>query len=183
MVLMRIALIAAALVLSGCASEHPPLTLAPQVDLSRYSGKWFVISEIPYVGERGNVGGYVVYEPNPDGSIRDEYHAREGTFDGKPVDMTFMDRVVEGTNNAKWRVRIFWPIFVSYPILYVSPSYNLAVVGYPDRSMGWIFSRSPDISDADYQAALARFAQQGYDTSKFVRVAQRPDQIGKLGFY
>ena len=180
---MHVALAAAALVLSGCTRGQPPLALAPQVDLSRYSGKWFIISEIPYIGERGNVGGYVVYEPNPDGSIRDEYHGRESTFDGKPVNLAFTDNVVEGTNNAKWRVRVFWPIFVSYPILYVSPSYDLAVVGYPDRSLGWIFSRSPDISSEGYQAALAQFAKQGYDTSRFVRVAQRPDQIGKLGFY
>jgi apolipoprotein D and lipocalin family protein len=172
----------ATLALAGCATQQPPLSLAPNVDLSRYYGTWFIIAEIPYIGERGNVGATAVYKPLPDGRIRDEYHAHEHRFDGKAVDMAFTDSVVPGTNNAKWRVHLFWPISVSYPILYVSPDYQVSLVGYPDRSLGWIFSRTPDMTDADYHALLARFAAEGYDTSKFARVAQRPGQIGQPGF-
>ncbi len=43
--------IAAMLALGGCASEGTPLTLAPQVDLDRYAGRWYIIANIPYFAE------------------------------------------------------------------------------------------------------------------------------------
>jgi hypothetical protein len=38
--------------LAACSSESPPLTLAPDVDLSRYAG-WYVITNISYFAEKG----------------------------------------------------------------------------------------------------------------------------------
>lgn len=170
------------LLLAGCAGSGAPLKLAPQVDLARYWGRWFIVAEIPYAGERGNVGNVVDYTPLPDGHIRDVYDAHEKSFDGQPVHLEFDDRVVDGSNGALWRVRLFWPLFVSYPIIDVDPDYRISLVGYPDRSLGWVFARTPDISDAAYAAALQTFATQGYDVSKFRRVPQRPEQIGQPGF-
>ncbi len=170
------------LLLAACASSDPPLQLAGRVDLDRYYGRWYIISEIPYVGERGNVGSYVEYSPLPDGHIKDVYYGREKTFDGKVDSMTLDDYVVADSNNAMWRVRLFWPIYVSYPILDVDPNYQVALVGYPDRSLGWVFARSPRMDDAAYAEAMRKFAAQGYDVSKFRKVAQFPEQIGQPGF-
>jgi apolipoprotein D and lipocalin family protein len=39
--------------LAACSSESPPPTLAPDVDLSRYAGRWYVITNIPYFAEKG----------------------------------------------------------------------------------------------------------------------------------
>ena len=44
------------LLLTGCSPEAQPLMLAPQVDLDRYAGRWYIIANIPYFAERGNVG-------------------------------------------------------------------------------------------------------------------------------
>ena len=170
------------LLLAGCAAEGPPLQLARQVDLERYYGRWYIIAEIPYFGERGNVGATVEYAALPDGRIGDIYDAREKTFDGKPVHMVLEDYVVEGSNNALWRVKLFWPVFVSYPILDVDPAYRVSLVGYPDRSLGWVFARTPRLDDATYAAAMGKFAAQGYDVTQFRKVAQFPDQIGQPGF-
>jgi apolipoprotein D and lipocalin family protein len=173
-----------ALLLAGCGGGGggTPLTLAKSVDLSRYSGKWYIVAEIPYWGERGNVGDTATYTVLPNGTIDDKYFAHEGSFTGKVDTNDLNDYVVAGTNNALWRVRLFWPIYVSYPILYVDPEYRIALVGYPDRSLGWIFSRSKTMDDATYQAMLKRFAAEGYDISQFRRVPQSPDEIGKPGF-
>ncbi len=169
------------LLLAACASG-PPLSLAKSVDIQRYSGDWYIIAEIPYVGERGNVGSTVKYTPLPNGHVLDEYFAHQHDFAAPITHASFDDYVVDGTGNALWRVRLFWPIFVSYPILDVDAAYTTALVGYPDRSLGWIFSRSADMTDADYQAQLTKFAAQGYDPTAFRRVPQHPDQIGKAGF-
>jgi hypothetical protein len=45
-----------------------------------------------------------------------------------------------------------------------------------------LFARSPDISDAKYYELLSRLDEMGYDTLRFRRVPQAPEQIGKPGF-
>ena len=163
----------ASLPLAACATTDAPLTLAPQVDLERYFGKWWIIANIPYFAERGNVDAYVEYRRRPDGDIADIYVSRPESFTAEPVRREGRAYVVEGHNNALWRVTFLWPIFVSYPILYVDPDYQTALIGYPDRSLGWIFSRKPTMDDATYESLLARFAAQGYDTKLFVKVPQK----------
>ena len=162
--------------LAGCATalDSTPLTLAPSVDLERYFGRWYVIANIPYFAERGNVGAYVEYYRRPDGQIADVYYAREDGFASPLERREGRAYVVEGTGNARWRVTFVWPIFVSYQILYIDPDYRTALIGYPDRSLGWVFSRDPDMDDATYRELLGRFEMQGYDISQFQRVPQRP---------
>jgi apolipoprotein D and lipocalin family protein len=164
----------AALPLAACGVPDAPLALAPQVDLDRYFGRWWIIANIPYFAERGNVGAYVEYYRRPDGDIADVYYARDTSFDAPLTRREGRAYVVEGKNNALWRVTFLWPIFVSYPILYVDPAYETALIGYPDRSLGWVFSRKPTMDEVTYRSLLARLAAQGYDTSQFVRVPQRP---------
>ena len=66
--------------------------------------------------------------------------------------------------------------------LYVDPDYHYTILGYPGKNLGWIFSRERDMSDDTYRALLGRLDAMGYDTSRFRRVPQRPDQLGKAGF-
>jgi apolipoprotein D and lipocalin family protein len=49
--------------------------------------------------------------------------------------------------------------------------------------LGWVFSRTPTIDDTDYRALLQRFAAAGYDITRFRKVIQLPEQIGKPGFW
>jgi len=90
--------------------------------------------------------------------------------------------VVPGSHNARWRETPFWPLYLSYLILYVDPDYQYALVGYPGRGYGWIFSRKPEIDDATYQSLLGRMKDAGYDTARFRRVPQTPQQVGTSGF-
>ncbi len=161
---------------AGCSVpsvERPPLTLAKDVDLERYFGRWYIIANIPYFAERGNVGAYVEYARRPDGQIADVYYAHANCFDSPLTRKEGRAHVVAGSNNALWRVTFFWPVYVSYPIIHVDADYRTALIGYPDRSLGWVFSRDRDMDDATYHGLLKRFADQGYDTSQFQRVPQR----------
>ena len=160
---------------AGCSAGagQPKLVLAKQVDLERYFGRWYIIANIPYFAERGNVGAYVEYARRPDGQISDVYVAHEDGFTSPPSRTEGRGYVVEGTGNALWRVTFFWPIYVSYPIIYVDAEYRVALVGYPDRSLGWVFAREPEMDDGLYRQLLQRFAAQGYDITQFVRVPQR----------
>jgi apolipoprotein D and lipocalin family protein len=169
------------LVLAGCTSDQPPLKLVTHVDLDRYAGRWYIIANIPYFAERGKVGSFFDVS-FPDGKVLDVYTGRNKTFDAPLKSFTMNGYVVPGTGNARWRESPFWPIYLSYLILWVDPNYQYALVGYPGRGYGWILSRSPQMDDATYQALLARFGDQGYDTAQFRRVPQTPEQIGRPGY-
>lgn len=169
------------LVLAGCTSFGTHQTLAPHVDLSRYAGRWYIVANIPYFAERGNVGSY--FEVSfPNGRVRDVYYGRSGGFDAKLSHFVMTGYVVKGKGGAYWRESPFWPLYLSYLILYVSPNYQTALVGYPGREYGWVLSRKPRMDNATYEAMLSRFAAEGYDTTMFRRVPQFPDQIGQPGF-
>jgi apolipoprotein D and lipocalin family protein len=172
----------ALLLLAGCTTnDQSPLTLAKQVDLDRYAGRWYIVANIPYFAERGNVGS--VFDVSfPNGKVLDVYSGRDKTFDAPPKSFTMNGYVVPNTGNARWRESPFWPVYLSYLILWVDRDYQSALVGYPGRGYGWILSRSAEMNDANYQALLARFGEKGYDTSLFRRVPQTPEQIGQSGY-
>ena len=181
-VLKRILTLVLLMTLAACADNGPPLTLARDVSLDRYAGRWYVIANIPYFAEQGNVGSWFDVSFTPDGHLRDVYNARAKNFDAPLSRFTMGGYVVPETGNARWRETPFWPLYLSYLILYVDPDYKTALVGYPGREYGWVFSRTPEMDDATYQSLLSRLRDQGYDTTKFRRVPQAPDQIGKPGF-
>jgi apolipoprotein D and lipocalin family protein len=170
------------LLLGGCASsDDPPLSLARNVDLQHFSGRWYIVSNIPYFAERGNVGSYFDVS-FPDGKVRDVYTGRKGSFEAPEKSFAMHGYVVPGTGNARWRESPFWPVYLSYLILWVDPDYRYALVGYPGRGYGWVLSRSAEMDDATYRDMLDRFAAQHYDVAQFRRVAQTPVQIGQDGY-
>ncbi|WP_428489145.1 lipocalin family protein [Rhodopila sp.] len=168
--------------LAACGSNSPPLTLAPKVDLDRYAGRWYVIANIPYFAEKGNVGSYFDISFQAGDKLTDVYTAHPKSFDAATKSYTLKGYVVPGTGNARWRESPFWPLYLSYLILYVDPDYQTALVGYPGRGYGWVFARKPVIDDATYQSLLGRMRDKGYDISQFRRVPQIAAQIGNPGF-
>jgi apolipoprotein D and lipocalin family protein len=164
-------LIAAVLAMAGCTAGGPPLPLAHDVDLSRYAGRWYIISEIPYFAERGKIDSSFDVS-FPDGRVHDLY---EGYKPGaaKPFKFLMTGYVVPNTGNARWEESPIWPLHFAYLILYVDPDYRTALVGYPGRGYGWVLSRSRTMDDQTYQSLLARLGADGYDTAKFRRVTQQ----------
>ncbi|MBN8926322.1 MAG: lipocalin family protein [Rhodospirillales bacterium] len=163
------------LLLGACSADEPPQALAPHVDLDRYAGRWYIIANIPYFAERGKVGSWFDIRFTAPDRFEDVYWGRPESLDAPAKSFTMRGYVVPDTGNAYWRESPFWPLYLSYLILYVDPEYRTALVGYPGRNYGWVLSRTPTIDDATYQDLLKRFAEKGYDPSKFVRIPQRPD--------
>jgi apolipoprotein D and lipocalin family protein len=175
--------------MSGCSNDPPnpnprandPLVTVP-VDLPRYMGRWYIIANIPYFAERGMVASRAEWKLRDDGKIEDSYYARKKSFDAPEKHYQFLDTPVPGKDGGEWSVQLFWPVHVTQLTLYVDPDYRYTILGYPGKNLGWIFAREPDISDDMYRSLLAKLDALGYDTSRFRRVPQRPDQLGKEGF-
>jgi apolipoprotein D and lipocalin family protein len=187
--LMIPAFVMLSIALGGCISapENPnpkastPIATIP-LDLPRYMGKWYIVANIPYFGERGFVGTHSVWELREDGRIDDHFYAYKKSFDAPLTHYQFLNSVVPGSEGGEWKVRLFWPIHVRQLTLYVDPDYQYTLVAYPGKKLGWIFAREPRISDEVYQSLLQRFDEMGYDISRFRRVPQFPEQIGQPGF-
>lgn len=179
----RTLVLLALLLLSGCAMMRggPPLETVERVDLERYMGEWYVIANIPYFGERGNVAGRAIYRMR-DGRMDDIYRYRDGDFDAPVEEMTGVAWVVDEETNAEWKVQFYWPIRFGYYIIGLDENYQWTVVGHPSREYAWIMARAPELSDERYQALLELLEERGFDPSQLEKVPQRPEQVGQPGF-
>jgi apolipoprotein D and lipocalin family protein len=138
-------------------------------------GDWYVIANIPYFAEKDCFDSIESYALRPDGDIDNWFTCRKDSF-AAPLKriVTALASVKDKQTNATWRVRFFKVIAVSYLILDLDPGYQWAAVGHPSRRYGWILARSKSLDPATYAAILKSFGEQGYDTTKFEKVPQRP---------
>ena len=172
-----------ALALTGCASRQTqPLETVPFVDLERYMGQWYVIANIPYFGERGNVAGRAIYQMRDDGRMDDIYLYRKRDFDQPERRLEGIAWVVDQDTQARWKVRFYWPFTFDYYIVDLDPDYQWTLVGHPSRRYAWIMAREPRIDDALYQQLLARLAELQFDADALRKVPQFPEQVGQAGF-
>jgi apolipoprotein D and lipocalin family protein len=162
-------------------SDMPELTTSAKIDLQRYMGAWYVIANIPYFAERGKVGSRDVYRLDADGNVDTTYVYRK-SFDAPEKTTRSLGIVQSGSDNARWIVRFLWFIHADYLVLDIAPDYSWVLVGQPDRKLGWILARDPAMNDALYSTLLEKFRGFGYETGKFMRVAQFKEQTGKPGF-
>lgn len=174
--------VAAVVMLAACAT--PPMPAAVKdtpIDLPRYMGRWYVIANIPYFAERGNVASVDDYTLRDDGRIDVQFTFRTG-FSQPVKTINSVAKVEPGTDNHLWSQRFFKIVPAKYRILEVAPDYSWALVDYPGRELAWVLARSPDMDDALYQRLLDKLDGFGVNSDKLWRVPQTADQVGKLGF-
>ena len=75
--------------------------------------------------------------------------------------------------NADWGMQFIWPIKAEYRIVHLAPDYSQTIIGRSQRDYLWIMARTPQISDSDLQALIAKAGALGYDTTKIQRVPQQ----------
>ena len=169
----RLALLAAlASVDAGCANAKPTIKSVDAVDLPRFMGDWYVIAHIPSRTERDAYDAVESYTLDAEGRIRTTFRFRNGGFDAPLQTMKPVGTVVPGTNNAVWGMQFVWPIKAEYVIVDLAPDYSRTIIGRSKRDYVWLMARTPRLSDAELQAAIARIAAMGYDTSKLRMVPQ-----------
>jgi apolipoprotein D and lipocalin family protein len=178
---LMLGLIALSGAVSGCADDKV-LPLAEDVDLNRMYGGWYLIATIPNGFEKGMVEPFDVYSRRADGAIREDFYVRRGSVEAPQKHYTVHDWVEPGTHNAYWRVQ-FGPISLPFLILYVDPDYRYVLFGEQNRNLGWVYSRLPDVPDADWEMLMQRFRSVGYEPSRFRKFIQHRDQVGIVGFW
>lgn len=179
-----ILLLAASLAACSAAPRRdlPPLATPDFVDPAKMQGQWFVIANIPYFAERGRVAGRVEYRPRPDGRFDDLYHSRKGGFDAPETTLRGLAWILDPGVNTRWRARFYWPFTFDFTVIHLDAEAGHLLLAHPSRDYAWIMAREPRISAEAHAALLERFAVQGYDTDRILKIAQFPEQLGQPGF-
>ncbi len=174
--LIVIALSAAVLsACSGTSYRDPDIGIesVARLDLDRYAGRWYEIARFPNRFEEDCVAVTADYALNLDGTVAVTNTCRKGGFDG-PVEVAEGTARVVAPGELKVKFVDWLPFEGDYWVLYVSPGYDLAVVGNPDGATGWVLARSPrpdpELLDRGYEA----LRKAGYDTSRIFRVPHPP---------
>ena len=164
--------------MAALPAAAPQVATTGTVDLPRYTGRWYEIAKFPNSFQKQCIG-YVTadYRLMPDNSV--EVVNRCKTTEGQ-IDLAVGSaRVVDPVSNAKLEVS-FAPSWLSwvpwvwgdYWIIELDKDYKVATVGTPNRDYLWILSRTPTLSDAEYEARVDEATKQGFDTSKLVKTKQ-----------
>ncbi|MGA3295477.1 MAG: lipocalin family protein [Candidatus Acidiferrales bacterium] len=147
------------------------LRAVPQVDLQRYTGTWYEVARYANRFQRScNRDTTATYTLRDDGKIKVVNACRTKQGNLKKIEGTA--RIADRTSNAKLKVTFFWPFYGNYWIIDLDPEYKYAVVGEPSRKYLWILSRTPAMSDAQYEQITRKIAGTGYDPSKLMRTRQ-----------
>ncbi|WP_303635619.1 lipocalin family protein [Stenotrophomonas tuberculopleuritidis] len=171
--LSLIPLLAVALAGAGCSSHDTrPLPQPPKVDVPRFMGDWYVIAHIPSWPEREAFDAVESYALRSDGRIQTTFTYRKGSFQAPQTSMHPIGRVQDHGNGAVWGMQFIWPIQAEYIIAWLDEGYTQTIVARSKRDYVWYMARTPQVSDADYQQAVARIAAMGYDTRTLRRVPQ-----------
>ncbi len=161
--------------LLGCATKQEPLETVAQVDLKRYTGKWYEIASYPQRFQKGCTCTTAEYTATNDGYIIVENACNKDSVTGKKSGIKGKAFVVENSGNAKLEVQFFWPFKGKYWIIDLNSDYTYAVVGHPNRDYLWILSRTPQLNEKTYNEILERVKAKGFDVGRLQRTLQISD--------
>lgn len=163
--------------------DQAELKTVQNVDLKRYSGKWFEIARYPNKFQEKCVGNttatYTIKENNKI-EVLNECLEKDGKVDSAKGKA----KIADEATNAKLEVR-FAPAFLSflpqvwgdYWIIDLDENYNYAAIGDPKREYFWILSRKPEMNDATYQSILRRAEEKGFNPAKVYKTPQNVEVV------
>ena len=159
------------LIFTGCASQKMnEIPLVKQVDLPKFMGDWYVIAVIPTVIETEAYNAVENYTLNADGTIATTFTFNKGSLNGPIKKYEPKGFVRANTGNALWGMQFIWPIKAEYRIVNLEKNYQSTIIARNARDYVWIMSRTPQMSDTEYQGLVNLVKGWGYDISKLRKV-------------
>lgn len=163
-------IVCAAMLAASCRSTRPPLPLAESVDLDAFMGAWYVMGYTPIVVDKHAYNAVEHYARGSDGRILTTYQFRKGGFDGTLKTHAPTGFVTDPDRPAEWEMQFIWPFKADYRIVHLADDGQTTVIAHPNRKYAWIMTRTPQISEATYEARMAELAAAGMNTNKVLRV-------------
>jgi apolipoprotein D and lipocalin family protein len=156
----------------NCSPQKAPLQVAEQVELEKYTGKWYEIARLPNSFEKGLECCTAEYTLLSNGKI--EVLNTGYVISDRSLKKTARGKayVPDNAEPGKLKVSFFGPFYAKYWILYLDSAYQYVLVGEPSRKYLWILARNTTIDEADYQMLVEIAKNSGFDTSRIIRVKQ-----------
>jgi apolipoprotein D and lipocalin family protein len=149
--------------------KQPFQKVVDKMDLQKFLGSWYVIGVLPTPFEKGAANGIETYTLDSKGNIRVEYVFYKN---GKKKVMRQKGWIVDKEKNTEWKVQPLWPLKLPYLIIDLAEDYRYTVIGTNNYKYVWIMSRTPDISESDYEGILSRLDERGYSVVDIQRMQQ-----------
>lgn len=155
------------------AAAAGPLTPVP-TELDRYVGQWNQVAAVPaFFDVLCLRDTRATYTANPDGTVGVANTCR-GPF-GLPVPIQGKARVTDPVTTGALQVS-FLNLFgtqlylggTNYVVAAHDADYTWALVGDPGRRSGFLLSRTPALSTAQWQVAFDAVVAAGYDPCRFL---------------
>jgi apolipoprotein D and lipocalin family protein len=160
---IHISIILIIFTITSCAQE---LQTVSNVDLLKYSGKWYEIASYPQRFQKGCNCTTAEYTLSNKGYVIVENRCNKDSINGKPAYIKGKAFVEDNSGNAKLKVQFFWPFTGKYWIIDLANDYSYAVVSHPNKEYLWILSRTPKMEDTTYQQIIRRLKEKGFDLTK-----------------
>ena len=146
------------------------LSVAGNVNLEKYMGKWHEVARYPNSFQKGCKNSLATYSLRPDGKVD---VLNECDRDGKRSSAEGKAWVIDHETNAKLKVSFFWPFAGDYWILSIGDNYEYSVVSEPSMKYLWILSRTPELPIDTLAGIKKTLTDFGFDTDKLVYNAQQ----------
>jgi apolipoprotein D and lipocalin family protein len=146
--------------------------VVPELNLSKYQGKWFEISRFPNPFQtkcQKNVSVKFGLLENGFIKVVNSCVQENGTTDS----VKGLAKIQDPKSNAKLEVSFFdifgWrPVWDDYWVLYIDANYQISVIGDRKQKYGWILSRSKSISKTQTAIVTETLDKNGYDSKKLL---------------
>lgn len=143
-------------------------------------GDWYVAGRVPWFGERGRVASRVTLSPEGDSRITIVREWRDGF--GQPLQTDTTTARSAGPGHRLWKVRAWRVLPARLRVLEVAGDGSWLLLGADERDHAWILTRAQLVGDDAYLELERRIRGHGVNTDRLRRVAQVPEQEGRLGF-
>lgn len=155
------------------------LPTVSQLDLERYTGRWYEISRLPMWFERNCTGDITAtYTLRADQRIN--VVNRCGTKEGF-ISANGIAEMPDPKHPGQLRVSfapdwLAWlpAVWGDYWIIDLDPQYRWVMVGAPNRSYLWILSRTPALDTTTVSSLKQKAAALGFNVDEMVNVTNAP---------
>jgi len=159
-------------------SAVPAAAQATAVNLDQFDGRWFETIRSPNDVQKPCSRAQIDFSPQGRADRYEISVACTRQSDGKVETLRANARITDTTTNAKFRFSLAGLLSFgglagqNYWVWDHAPDYSWAIMGLPNKSDWWVWTRSATPSDAIRTRTVARARALGFDTDSVVHTGR-----------
>ena len=135
-------------------------------EIEKFVGKWYELARYDHFFERGMTNVTADYTLLDDGKIR---VVNSGIKNGQKKEIVGKAKYPDPQKHpGTLAVSFFLWFYSDYYVMYVDKDYKHVIIGSSSDKYLWIMSRTPSVSDAEFDTLLQIVKSRGYDISNLI---------------